>query len=863
MIMGSWASSTPLLLLLFFCSYSSLVLSLRFSVCSSSAFAAGRRRILHQPLFPADWTPPPPESRQTPFSSDPPPFFPGTPSQPGTSVPVAPTNVSSASSRHAGPRSGAAKKIAIWVSVSVAGLALVSLSACVLYRRRVRAPDGSEKLVGGAGNDGSRRFPLLPGHAGAAAAPDLLYLGTVEPSGGRGPAVVEYNGSPHRKLTPVRALEMAHQPSPELQPMPPLAGQPRRVDPLVVLSDDDVFYTPQMSAASLSSTGSPCSSTVSRKSLPTVGSGKEIAVCTVDSTPRPRRTSPKSRLSSSTPCEVALLPPTRAPPPPPPLPPLPSQTRAPTPSPGAEPVAGRRPPLPPPPPPPLQPAEVGVEQLPPSGATSLSVPVQPASRGHWVIPTSPGDAPVPVAEVRSNDSSSFPARQIVGEEDNMDSGGKPRLKPLHWDKVRASSDRDMVWDQLKSSSFQLNEDMFETLFSTSTNLASKEGSRRPVLPSAKQDNRVLDPKKSQNIAILLRALNVTREEVSEALLDGNSEVLGVELLETLIKMAPTKEEELRLRDFTGDVSKLGSAERFLKAVLDIPFSFKRIDAMLYRANFDSEVKYLRKSFECLEVACGELKHSRLFLKLLDAVLKAGNRMNVGTVRGQAKAFKLDTLLKLADVKGTDGKTTLLHFVVQEIIRSEGATSESLSESKSPILNKLNGDEFKKQGLKMMAGLSKELGNVRKAAGMDSDLLNSYVLKLELGLEKIKMVLQLGRTSSQGKFFEEMKVFLKEAEEEIAQVKTEEKATLTLVKDITDYFHGDAAKEEAHPFRIFMVLRDFLSVLDHVCKEVEKTQEHTIVGSARSLRISASTSLPVLNRFSASKDESSGEDSSSS
>lgn len=31
---------------------------------------------------------------------------------------------------------------------------------------------------------------------------------------------------------------------------------------------------------------------------------------------------------------------------------------------------------------------------------------------------------------------------------------KPRLKPLHWDKVRATSERATVWDQLKSSSFQ-------------------------------------------------------------------------------------------------------------------------------------------------------------------------------------------------------------------------------------------------------------------------------------------------------------------------------------------------------------------------------------------------------------------------
>lgn len=82
---------------------------------------------------------------------------------------------------------------------------------------------------------------------------------------------------------------------------------------------------------------------------------------------------------------------------------------------------------------------------------------------------------------------------------------------------------------------------------------------------------------------------------------GNPEGLGAELLETLVKMAPTKEEEIKLRDYRGDISKLGSAERFLKAVLDIPFAFKRVEAMLYRANFDTEVKYLRKAFQTLEV----------------------------------------------------------------------------------------------------------------------------------------------------------------------------------------------------------------------------------------------------------------------
>lgn len=83
---------------------------------------------------------------------------------------------------------------------------------------------------------------------------------------------------------------------------------------------------------------------------------------------------------------------------------------------------------------------------------------------------------------------------------------------------------------------------------------------------------------------------------------GNADSLGSELLESLIKMSPSKEEEHKLRDFKDDSPfKLGPAEKFLKAVLDIPFAFKRVEAMLYIVNFDSEVEYLQRSFGILEV----------------------------------------------------------------------------------------------------------------------------------------------------------------------------------------------------------------------------------------------------------------------
>lgn len=68
-----------------------------------------------------------------------------------------------------------------------------------------------------------------------------------------------------------------------------------------------------------------------------------------------------------------------------------------------------------------------------------------------------------------------------------------------------------------------------------------------------------------------------------------------------------------------------------------------------------------------------------------------------------------------------------------------------------------------------------------------------------------------------------------AQEEVIKIHAQEEVSLSVVKEITKYFHGNSVKFEAQPFRIFMVVRDFLTVLDRVCKEggsinMESTQK---------------------------------------
>jgi hypothetical protein len=147
--------------------------------------------------------------------------------------------------------------------------------------------------------------------------------------------------------------------------------------------------------------------------------------------------------------------------------------------------------------------------------------------------------------VHAGGSMSMPARTHDDDDE-----ARPKMKPLHWDKVPASSDdRDMVWDRLKSNSFQLrisaapdakilcrfvgslnlifksllncrlDEDTIDVLFMNKAT-AAPPLPRKAGMTQLRQQERVLEPNKAHNIAILLRALNVTLEELEDALLNG-------------------------------------------------------------------------------------------------------------------------------------------------------------------------------------------------------------------------------------------------------------------------------------------------------------------------------------------------------
>lgn len=204
-------------------------------------------------------------------------------------------------------------------------------------------------------------------------------------------------------------------------------------------------------------------------------------------------------------------------------------------------------------------------------------------------------------------------------------------------------------------------------------------------------------------------------------------------------------------------------------------------------------------------------------------------MNVGTIRGGAKAFKLDALLKLSDVKGTDGKTTLLHFVVQEISRSEGIrVSDSIM---GRIMNQGSNknrtpeekeEDYRRMGLDLVSGLNTELRNVKKTATIDLEGLVSSVSNLRDGLGQLRCLAseKLKGDDENRAFVSSMSSFLTYGEKSLEELREDEKRIMERVGEIAEYFHGDHVRgDDKNPLRIFVIVRDFLGMLDHVCREL--------------------------------------------
>ncbi|WCJ21732.1 formin 8 [Euphorbia peplus] len=479
----------------------------------------------------------------------------------------------------------------------------------------------------------------------------------------------------------------------------------------------------------------------------------------------------------------------------------------------------------PPPPPPAPPRP----RPPPIAKQEPAVPPPPPPKQNSTAPTPPGPPGPP-----------GPPPQPMGARETSGQGNgsnQVKLKPLHWDKVNKNTDHSMVWDKIGGGSFRVDDGLMEALFGyVATNRKPERDSNRSndQSSSAPAKIAILDPKKSRNTAIVLKTISQSPDEILEALGDGRG--LDSDTLEKLTRIALTKDEEFQILKFNGEPDTLADAESFLFHILQaVPSAFSRVNAMLFRLNYDSEVLQFKESLQTLELGCKELRTRGLFMKLLEAVLKAGNRMNEGTSRGNAQAFDLASLQKLSDVKSTDGKTTLLNFIVEEVIRSEGkrcvisrnrslsraGSSGNLASVKTPSKGE-RAKEYIMLGLPLIGGLSAEFANVKNAAQIDYSSMEGTCSVLSRRMEEIRQIGSNCSGHGEDGFVREMKGFLESAELEIEIMKEEQIRIMELVRATTEYYQAGGSKNQSsQPLGLFVIIKDFLNMVDQACIEITR------------------------------------------
>jgi len=375
-----------------------------------------------------------------------------------------------------------------------------------------------------------------------------------------------------------------------------------------------------------------------------------------------------------------------------------------------------------------------------------------------------------------------------------------RLKQLHWQKLQSAAGT--IWDASNADEAKPDPATLASLFALADapvkgapGSASGKGKAGPV--------HLLDKKRTHNIAIQLAGImgngRMRFEDIRAALLRVDQNVLTLEQLQMLRLAVPTDPECRTLRAYTGDKAQLDIVERYFMEVMDIPRLAERIGALIFKVTYPAGVLAVDHALAALRLACTTLTSNATLPKVLHFALQCGNHLNEGTYRGNAVAIKLDGLLMLDSVKGTDRKTTILSYVAAQML---GPTPD-------------------------IKTMSTELACVKQALAVSLDANTQQLGELERGLAALQEEVLHATTAPQTGdeasgaaevFRDAMLPFSLEVETALAEMRGQLKATVDMLSDVNRFLGEDPKTPDL--VAIFRTLVTFLNAFDKALQENE-------------------------------------------
>uniref|UniRef100_A0A9J8BCH8 Formin-like 1 n=1 Tax=Cyprinus carpio carpio TaxID=630221 RepID=A0A9J8BCH8_CYPCA len=228
---------------------------------------------------------------------------------------------------------------------------------------------------------------------------------------------------------------------------------------------------------------------------------------------------------------------------------------------------------------------------------------------------------------------------------------KYRMPLLNWQALMEEQVAGTVFTELDDESVlgELNMDVFEELFKTKAQSAPVNVGTLKVKVAHKTSSKItlLEPNRAKNLAITLRKGGMSTAQICTAIQTYNLDLLKSDFLELLERFIPSDYELRLIENYEREgraLLELSEEDRFMVAFSKIQHLPQRISTLTFMGNFSESIQLLRPV--------------SIYVRRIESIFIEK--------RGSAYGFRLQSLDLLLDMKSTDRKLTLLHFIVSII-----------------------------------------------------------------------------------------------------------------------------------------------------------------------------------------------------
>uniref|UniRef100_A0A671QZ03 Formin-like protein 2 n=1 Tax=Sinocyclocheilus anshuiensis TaxID=1608454 RepID=A0A671QZ03_9TELE len=249
---------------------------------------------------------------------------------------------------------------------------------------------------------------------------------------------------------------------------------------------------------------------------------------------------------------------------------------------------------------------------------------------------------------------------------------KFRMPVFNWVALKPNQINGTVFNEIDDERIleDLNVDEFEEMFKTKAQGPAIDVTSSKQKTSQKGPNKIslLDSNRAKNLAITLRKVGKTSEEICRAIQMLDLRTLPVDFVECLMRFIPTEAELKVFRQYEKErkpLENLTNEDRFMIQFSKIERLMQKMTIMAFVANFTESIQMLTPQLHAVIAASVSIKSSQKLKKILEIILALGNYMN-SSKRGAVYGFKLQSLDLLLDTKSTDRKVTLLHYIANVV-----------------------------------------------------------------------------------------------------------------------------------------------------------------------------------------------------